>query len=126
MRYLVPGIWAGREGGTTILMVGEMAQHLKDLGFNSKNDAYEWMWKQSFEPLKDYRNRSWPDFARNGWIGIERTSGKPWKDLPDDYMVPAGGDSPGDSCIVVAGGDEEASVCILGGRGDAFSIDAWR
>ena len=126
LRYLVPGIWAGREGGTTLLMVPEMAQHLIDLGFKSKNDVYDWLWKESFEPVKDYRNRSWPDFARNGWMGIEKTSGKPWKELPDDYKVPAGGDSPGDSCIIVAGGDEEASVCILGGRGDAFSIDIWR
>jgi hypothetical protein len=40
--------------------------------------------------------------------------------------VPAGGDSPGDSCIIIAGGDEEAAVELMGGRGDAFSIDHWR
>jgi hypothetical protein len=126
LNYIVPGIWAGREGGTIFIMVAELAQHLKDLGFKTKDEVYEWIWKQSFEPLKDYRNRSWPDFSRNGWMGIEKTSGKPWKELPDDYMVPVAGDEPFESCIIIAGGDEEAAVEILGSRGEVFSIDAWR
>jgi hypothetical protein len=124
--YIVPGIWASREGATTFIMVGEMAQHLVDLGFKSKDDVYDWVYKKSFEPLKNYRNRSWPDFGRNGWMGIEKTSGKPWKELPDDYLVPAGGDDPFQNCIIVAGGQEEASVQLLGGRGPVFSVDAWR
>ena len=126
LNYIVPGIWVGREGGATIIMVPELAQHLVDLGFKTKDQVYDWLWKKSFEPLRDYRNRSWPDFARNGWIGIEKTSGKPWKELADDYMVPAAGDDPFQSCVIVAGGDEEAAVEIHGGRGECFSIDYWR
>ncbi|MBA7711948.1 hypothetical protein ES703_120916 [subsurface metagenome] len=126
LEYIVPSLWAGREGGYTFVMVPEMAQHLYEIGFKSKDEVYEWIWKKSFEPLKDYRNRSWPDFSRNGWIGIEKTSGKPWKELPDDYMVPVAGDEPFANCIVIAGGQEEASVQISGGHGSAYSIDAWR
>ncbi|MEE8419788.1 MAG: hypothetical protein V3S02_06725, partial [Dehalococcoidales bacterium] len=121
-----PGLWAGREGGWTIVMVPEMAQHLKDLGFDSKDDVYEYMWKKSFEPLSEYRKRSWPDFARNGWMGLEPLSGKPWKELPDDYMVPAGGDDPSLNCVIIGGGQEEASVQLAGWRGTAFSVDVWR
>ncbi|MFC2014750.1 hypothetical protein ACFLUP_02020 [Chloroflexota bacterium] len=124
--YIVPGLWAIREGGATIVMVAEMAQHLVDLGFKSKDEVCEYIWKKSFEPLKDYRVRSWPDFGRNGWMGIEKTSGKPWKELDDDYMVPVAGDDPNNNCIIVAGGQEEASVQFAGGRGTAYSIDAWR
>jgi hypothetical protein len=126
LNYLVPGLWAGREGGIVMIMIPEMAQHLVDLGFKTKDEVYEWLWKSSFEPVKQYRNRSWPDFFRNGWMGLEKTSGKPWKELPDDYMVPSQGDDPFQNCIIVAGGWEEAAVEILGGRGATFNIDAWR
>ncbi len=126
LQYLVPDLWATREGGTTFIMVPEMARHLYDYGFKTKDEVYEWIWKNSFEPLKRYRNRSWPDFHRNGWMGIEPTSGKPWKELPDDYMVPVAGDKPSQNMIIVAGGDEEASVQFQGGRDCAYSIDAWR
>jgi len=124
--YILPGLWAGREGGWTIVMVPEMAQHLKDLGFNTKNDVYEYMWKKSFEPLGEYRKRSWPDFRRNGWMGLEPLSGKPWKELPDDHMVPAGGDDPNDNMVMIGGGQEEACIQLAGWRGNAFSIDVWR
>ncbi len=124
--YLVPELYAGREGAWTIVMVPEMAQHLVDLGFKSKDDVYKYLWEKGFEPLKKYRGRSWPDYARNGWTGIEKTSGKPWKELPDDYMVPAAGDSPGEFCIVIGGGQEEACVQLAGGRGTPFSIDVWK
>ncbi len=124
--YIVPGLYVGREGAWTVIMIPEMAQHLKDLGFNSKDEVYEYLWKKSFEPYKNYRFRSWPDFRRNGWMGVEPLSGKPWKELPDDFMVPAGGDNPKDFCVIIAGGQEEASAQFAGGRGEAFSIDAWR
>jgi len=108
------------------MMIPEMAQHLVDLGFKTKDDVYQYLWKSSFEPVKQYRNRSWPDFFRNGWMGIEKQSGKPWKELPDDYMVPSQGDDPFQNMVIVAGGQEEAAVELLGGRGATFSIDAWR
>ncbi len=124
--YILPGLFTAREGALTIIMVPEMAQHLLDLGFKSKDEVYEYVWKKSFEPLKTYRTRSWPDYSRNGWMGTEKTSGKPWKELPDDYMVPASSDNPNDFCIIIAGGQEEASVQLAGGRSNAFSIDVWR
>ena len=125
LEYVVPALYASREGGWTFVMVPEMARHLYDYGFKTKDEAYEWLYKASFEPLRDYRNRSWVDIRTNGWMGIEPISGKHWKELSDDYMVPVV-PGPFDSCIVVAGGQEEASVQLAGGHGTAYSIDAWR
>jgi len=130
LEYLVPQLWAGREGGYTFIMVPEMAQHLYDIGFKSKDEVYEWLWEKSKEPLKQYRLRSWPDEGTNGWLGIERTSGKRWKELPEDYMVPVV-DSPTDNCIIIGGGDEEVCQQLCGRRGQlglapVYSIDAWR
>jgi hypothetical protein len=131
LEYIVPGLWANQEGGWTFLMVPEMARHLYEYGFKSKDEVYQWLWKKSFMPVKEYRNYSWVDLRTNGWMGIESTSGKPWKELPDDYMVPAAGDDPNHFLIIVGGSEEE--VCLeLGGRlsgtvvDPVFSIDAWR
>ena len=74
-----------------------------------------------------YRMRGMPDFTTNGWMGIERTSGKHWKELPDDYMVPAGGDSP--RLLHYRCPRQETAVDRFGGSPMAshgFSIDAWR
>ncbi|OGO39300.1 MAG: hypothetical protein A2147_05525 [Chloroflexi bacterium RBG_16_57_8] len=126
LEYIVPGLWAAREGAFTFVMVPEMARHLLDYGFKSKDDAYDWLYKQSFITIKDFKGRSWPDYqGTNGWTGIEKTSGRPWRELPDDYMV-ALVDDPFDSLIIVAGGEEEASVQFGGGRGPVYSIDVWR
>jgi len=131
LEYLVPSMWAWREGGSTLIMVPEMARHLYDCGFKSKETVCQWLWKQSFEPVKNYRNRSWVDLGTNGWMGIEPTSGKHWKELDDDYMVPAGGNSPSNYCIIVGGGEEEVCAQLGGPRSEisgdpVFSIDAWR
>ena len=113
-------------------MVHEMAKHLWDLGFKTKESVLEYIWKKSFEPLAKYRNRSWVDLTTNGWLGNEPLSGKPWKELPDDYMVPVAGEKPGDNCIIVCGSDEEICYQFPGGfRGiwgsePVYSIDAWR
>ncbi len=126
LEYLFPKLWSTLEGGFTLIMIPEMAQHLYEIGFKSKDEVYEWIWKKSFEPLKDYRNRSWPDLTTNGWLGRERISGTPWKELSDDYMVPVVNE-PFDNCVIVAGGEEEACIQLSGGRGGtAYSIDAWR
>jgi hypothetical protein len=131
--WILPDIWVGeREGARTLIMVHEMARHLYDIGFKSKESVQEYIWKKSFEPLKKYRDRSWVDLMTNGWMGVEKQSGKPWKELSDDYMVPAAGDDPYDNCIIVCGSDEEVCVQITGGpRGifgarPVYSIDAWR
>ncbi len=126
LEYLAVGLWSAREGGITLVMVPEMAQHLVDIGFKSKDDVCEWIWKKSFEPVKEYRMRGAPDFATNGWTSIERTSGKPWKELDPDYMVPAGGNFPRANLVLVCGGEEETCHRFAGGHGPVFSIDAWR
>jgi len=128
IEYMLPGLWAGREGGITFLMLPQMAQHLYEYGFKSKDEVYEWIYKASFMPMKQYRTHSWPDRQTNSWLGIEKTSGKPWKELGDDAMVPAVSD-PYESCIIVTGGGEEY-LQWLGARrpgsDPAYSIDAWR
>jgi hypothetical protein len=129
LEHIVPEFWAGREGAKTIVMVPEMARHLYEYGFKSKDAVYEWLWKKSFMPLSQYRNFSWVDLTTNGWMGIESTSGKHWKELPDDYMLPAAGNDPEGFCIVVGGGDEEVSHQLSGHRfftDPFYSIDAWR
>jgi len=127
LEYIVPDIWGTREGGYTFIMIPQLAQNLVDLGFKSKEDVYDWLFEKSKIPLKDYRNRSWPDMLTNGWLGIERTSGKHWKELDDDYMVPLVNDKY-DNCIIVGGGEEEVCTQFAGRRGlnSAFSIDVWR
>ncbi|MFC2014549.1 hypothetical protein ACFLUP_00985 [Chloroflexota bacterium] len=126
LEYLVQGLWSNREGGITLVMVPEMAQHLVDIGFKSKESICEWIWKKSFEPVGQYRMRGAPDFVTNGWMSIEKTSGKRWKELPDDYMVPAGGDSHWANCVLVCGGEEETCHRLGGGHSRTYSVDVWR
>jgi hypothetical protein len=135
--YIIPSLWAGREGGFIFVMAPEMAEHLQQLGFKSKDDVYKYLFDKSKVPLSEYRNRSWPDESTNGWLGIEHTSGKPWKELSDDYMVPMM-TTPTNNCIVIGGGQEEVCLEIGGGRyipdphevdrwgAAGFGIDAWR
>ena len=129
LEYVAPGLWVGHEGGYTIIMIPVIAHDLYEYGFKTKDEIYQWLWKQSFEPLKDYKLRAGPDLSTNGWMGIERTSGKHWKELPDDYMVPVGGNNPTDNCIIVAGGPSEHILLLNGRRGltsSVYSVDAWR
>ncbi len=130
--FILPGIWAGgREGSRTFVIVHEMAQHLYELGFKSKGEVYDYIWKKGLEPLGEYRKRSWVDLHTNGWTGTDRQSGKPWKELPDDYMISVAGDQPDENCIIVCGADEEVCMQITGGprayaSSGLYSIDAWR
>lgn len=124
--FITDGIWRTNEGGFTICLVPDMAQDMYDYGFKTKDQLYEYIWKKSFEPVGQYRMRGRPDFHTNGWTSKEKTSGKPWRELPDDYMVPAGGDGPDEYCVIVVHGEETASHRFSGGHGQAFSIDAWR
>jgi hypothetical protein len=123
--YLLDGMWATREGGVSLSMIPSIAMDLWNVGFKSKDSIYEYIYKKSFEPVKKYRMRGGPDFFTNGWLGIERTSGKHWKELPDDYMVPVCPD-PWSNCIIMVHGEETVLDRGGGGHGQAFSIDAWR
>ena len=129
---ILPGIWAGgREGSRTFIIVHEIAQHLYELGFKSKAEVYEYIWKKGLEPLSEYRKRSWVDLMTNGWTGIDRQSGRPWKELPDEYMISVAGDKPEENCIIVCGADEEVCMQITGGppsysSSGLYSIDAWK
>ena len=130
LRYLLPGMWANRLAPITFLMAPRMAKDLYNFGFKTKDDVYEWIYRQGFVSVGQMKR--YADF----WTGrrdnsIEETSGKRWKDLPDDYMVPGVGKKPSDNCIIVGGTTEE--LCLeLGGRGffpDAspiYHIDPWR
>ena len=123
--YLCDGMWATREGGVTLVMVPSIAQDLRDVGFESKDQIYEYIYKLSFEPVKKYRMRGGPDFFTNGWMGIEKTSGKHWKELDDDYMVPVCPE-PSSNCIIIVDGEETVLDRFQGGHGNAYSIDDWR
>ena len=131
--FILPGIWqGGREGPRTFIMVHEMARHLYDMGYKTKEEVYKYVWEKSKEPLSEYRKRSWVDLTTNGWMGVDRQSGKQWKELPDDYMIAVAGDQPMDNCILVSGSDEEVCFQITGGPRGMFgfspfySIDAWK
>ncbi len=126
--YMVPGIWANREGGITFLLLPQMAQHLYECGFKSKDEVYEWIYQASFVTMKEYRTHSWPDVQTNSWLGIEPKSGKPYKELADDYKVPMVRD-PYENCIIVTGGGEEYPQWIGArrpGSSPAYNIDVWR
>ena len=79
-----------------------------------------------FVTVANYRQRGMGDLTTNGWLGIERTSGKHWKELSDDYMVPTNGASADGNCIIVSDGQETCTERFGGGHGAAYSIDAWR
>jgi hypothetical protein len=121
----IRGFWVDGEGGFTFFMLPEIANHMYEYGFKSKDAIYEYMYKKSFMPLKEYRLHSVPDVWTNAWKGIERTSGKHWMELPEDYMVPACPD-PKANCVIVMGAGEEQLHWTRGSSRDAYSIDAWR
>jgi hypothetical protein len=79
LEYIIDDFWAGREGAKTIIMNPEMARHLYEYGFKTKDDVYEWLYQKSFIPLGKYRNYSWVDLHTDGWMGIEPRSGNTGK-----------------------------------------------
>jgi hypothetical protein len=128
IEYMIPELWAGREGGFTFFLLPQMAQHLYECGFKSKDEVYEWIHKASHVTMKEYRTHSWPDVQTQSWLGLEPKSGKPYKELPDDYMVPMVRD-PYDNCIIVTGEGEEYPQWIGARRANsqpAYGVDVWR
>ncbi|MBN2239460.1 MAG: hypothetical protein JW712_06785 [Dehalococcoidales bacterium] len=128
LEYFVDSLWRDWEGGKTFLMLPEMARDLQLCGFKTKEAVYEWLYKKSFMTVREYRTHQRPDVTTNAWKGIEPTSGKHWKELDEDYMVPAMS-SPFENCIIVSGGGEEQALWCDGrgaGGNPAYSIDVWR
>jgi hypothetical protein len=126
MEYFIDHLWADGEGGKTFFLLPEIARDMQAHGFKTKDDVYEWLYKKSFMTMKEYRTHQSPDVWTNGWKSIEPTSGKPWLELDEDYMVPAVAD-PFMNCIIVTGGGEEMALWTGGrGRESAVGIDAWR
>jgi hypothetical protein len=126
--YLIPGVWHDREGGITFFMLPQMAWALREAGFKSKDEVYEWIYKSSFTTLGNYRSHSWVDVNTNSWQGIEPKSGKPYKELSDDHMVSFVRD-PYESCIIVTGKGEEYPQWFGArrpGTDAVFNIDHWR
>ena len=127
LEYLTIDMWACRDGGFTLLLPPQVARDLYDFGFKTKEAVYDFLWKKSFIPMSEFRMRGRSDILTNGWTGKEKRSGKFWKELPDDYMVPVGGDDPNqDYNVIVCDGQETAVDRLGGGKGPGFSIDAWR
>jgi hypothetical protein len=126
MEYFIDNLWADGEGGKTFLLLPEMARDLQQYGFKTKDAVYEWLYKKSFMTIREYRTHQAPDVWTNGWKAIEPTSGKPWLELPEDYMVPVVA-NPYDNCIIVTGGGEEMALWTGNRtRESAYGIDAWR
>ena len=121
----IRGFWVDGEGGFTFIMLPELANHLYEYGFKSKEAVYEYLYERSTMPLSEYRLHSVPDVWTNAWRGIEPTSGKHWLELPDDYIIHACPE-PWANNIIVTGAGEEQLQWLRGSSRDAYSIDAWR
>jgi rubredoxin len=127
--YIIPEFIADRFGPMVHLAHTAVAQTLKDAGFNSKLEVLEFIWKNSFIPMKNFRNYGWYDFMTSGGANREVTSGKPYRDLPDDYMTPVAGDAPGNSVIIVGfdPGDETwVTMRTTGSVGAVTPVDPWK
>jgi hypothetical protein len=110
-----------------------LAQLLKDYGFQSKTDVYKWMYSNYTIPVKDYYNSGYYDFMTNSGTAVEGSSGKPFKDLvksdPNYQIHPFGYNADGaGNCIIVADSfaDEHWYYSVFGGRPSSYPIDTWR
>ena len=68
----VRGFWIDGEGGFTFLLLPELANHLYQYGFKTKEAVYEYLYKRSLMPLKEYRLHSIPDVWTNAWRALNR------------------------------------------------------
>ncbi len=122
LEYILPELIMDAPRSWVLMMHPAMAESLKDYGFASKAAVGSWMKEASYIPAVEYKKYGWYDTSTDSGRRNESTSGKPWNDLPDDYMVPSisnvriiVGMAPGDeTCIAVRGGLT------------AYPIDPWR
>jgi len=127
--YLMPALLADAAGPMAYLTHSGMAQSLKDAGFASKAAVYDWIWNASMVPMSRFKQYVWYDQATNGGTAIEPISGKPYKDLPDDFKTPAFGSSPKDSVMIVGfspGDETTVELRLRDGRPPLVPIDPWR
>jgi hypothetical protein len=117
----------GRPGGRTFIFHPNMALMLVDAGFKTKRAGYEYLVNNFFLTAGYYSRSGWWDFVTDSGKAIESTSGKPFKDLPEDYPIPAFGTNPMGSCFIVSNGGADEIVYIWeGGRPSSYPVDPWR
>ncbi len=76
VEYQLSSFWAGNETGYIFYMLPEMARHLWEAGFKTKDSFYEWMYKKSFMTKAQYYTHSWPDVNTNAWNADRKDFGQ--------------------------------------------------
>lgn len=122
---LVIGMGVGGYGGRTFHLHPGMAKSLYDYGFKKKADVYQWLYDTYFITRGQYYNSGAYDFSTAAGEKIEPTSGKKWKDLPDDYPLHFFGE-PMNNCIIVVNGFADEVCWVFPSRPTPYPIDPWR
>jgi hypothetical protein len=126
--YIAEGVGtAASLGHRCLIMHSSMAQGLLDYGFKSKDEVVQWFWKAGFISMGEFKKYGWYDMTTVSGTSIERSSGKKYNELPDDYMVPGFGATARENWILVgmAPGDENC-MSIKGARPQLLAIDPWK
>jgi hypothetical protein len=134
LEYILPMLIPLHLGGVCMLMHPNMAKSLYDYGFKKKADVYQWMWDTYWVTIADWEKHGWYDFHTSAGTRTEPTSGIPWKDLPDNYLIRAFGSSPTANCLIVGNGFADENCWVFGtdssptgsGRPGLTPIDPWR
>lgn len=130
--YNIPDLWSTSFCGLIILMNPEMALDLQKYGFKTKQAVYDWINSVSFVPKSRFIQYGWYGFRMSDGTAIEATSGKPYNDLPDDYMISANCPSKGmtpfnRNWIFITGGVETEYIIFKHNTNrTAYPIDPWR
>ena len=98
--------------------------NLYDYGFKTKASMDTWIRDNTVSTVGGYKRHGWWDFQTSGQVGsaVESTTGKLWRDLPDDFPYRAFNSI---SIIVSNIGTDEAIEWYSVG-GTAHPIDVWR
>jgi hypothetical protein len=117
-----------RGWGGMFLMHPSMAQSLKEYGFATKMDAYNWISKAGMRDEAFHRKTGWWDFSTAGGENTVMVDGKAvkYKDLPDNYPYATLGPASNLTIIVGISPGDETCVVFGSGRGSAYWIDPWK